>query len=381
MQTLSIADLGVRQQTGVSELSATVRRGDHSQNLYFRTTHSPVATSADPFVPAVLLPAMRAGFDIHIDTPVSTAILASAERVQEVEAAWNIPWHLIKIDADNSAHTGEHTGSNGAVAAFFSGGVDSFYTLQKHLDEITHLVFVSGFDIPLGRSDARELAMRQLRKVSEAVGLPLIEVETNLRDFSDGLNFSWEPQHGAALAAVAHFLAPGFDKIYFPSSFALPFLLPFGSHPGLDPLWGSSSLEINHDGIEATRFDKIGALSDWDLALQNLRVCWQVVEGQYNCCRCRKCLWTMAFLRSFGVLECATCFPCELDLQALGRQHADQYEQRYRLFQAISHIESMGGDPELVDALHKVLQQKPPQRRPRWRRALGRLKASIRKRK
>lgn len=373
MKQLSIRDLRTTRLADESELRASVRWGRAEQDIYFRTAHAAFANVADPFVPAVLLPAMRRRFDVGVEAPVSNAMLAAAKRVQTVEAAWNSTWSIIDVAAAGEIRATAQRGSSGGVGLFFSGGVDSFYSLRQHRAEITHLIFVSGFDLPVHRADARELALSRLRKVAEAVDVELIEVETNLRGFSERLDFSWEDQHGAALSAVAHFLAPGFRRIYFPSGSALPFLHPHGSHPGLDPLWGSESLQIVHDGIEATRFDKIGAICDWDIALENLRVCWQVVEGRYNCCRCRKCLWTMAFLRAHGALERAKSFPEPLDLRVLGRQAADNSEQRYRMLAAIAALERRGDDDGLLHALRQALQRVSRRRSP-WRRAIRRCK-------
>ena len=355
MKSLEIAELADARQTGVARLSAFVRWGSESRELFFRTAHSPTAVSGDPFVPAVLLPAMRAKLDLTIRSPVSAEILAAALRVQEVEWAWHPGWRIVKLDAVAKRADAQGASSALAVGAFFSGGVDSFYTLQKHRREITHLIFVSGFDVPLHRPAMRELILRELRGTADEIGLPLIEVETNLRELSNGLGFSWEHQHGAGLAAVAHFLAPGFEKIYVPSTYALPFLAPYGSHPGLDPLWGSPYLELVHDGIEATRLDKIGALSQWDTAVRNLRVCWALAEGQYNCCRCSKCLSTMALLRAHHALERARSFPVPLDLQRLSEAAPELTEQRYRFIQVITKLEQRGDDPALVDSLRKAL--------------------------
>jgi hypothetical protein len=374
MKTLEIDRLETGSSGGVAELSAFLRFGAHSRQIFFRTAHGPVATSGDPFVPAVVLPAMAGKFDIDLRFAISDEMVLAASRIQEMESAWHPAWRIAKLNPSGNADL--RRPSTGAVGAFFSGGVDSFYTLQKHRDEITHLIFVSGFDVPLHRSALRQLITRELRKTAEEVGLPLIEVETNLREFSNGLQFSWEEQHGAALAAVAHFLAPSFDKVYLPSSYALPFLLPYGSHPGLDPLWSSKSLTLVHDGIEATRFDKIGALRAWDTAVRSLRVCWQLVEGQYNCCQCRKCLWTMAFLRAHGILERATSFPRPLDLEKLSEQGADATEHRYRLLQAIAMVEARGNDPALVVALRNALKPKNSLRRS-LRRWVKRLKLVV----
>lgn len=384
MKTLEIDDLRCESRGGVRELSAVFRSAAGRRRIFFRTSHTPVASGADAFVPAALLPAMRGKLDVDVRGAVSGAILLAAERVQAIERAWHPAWSMVKLDAA-ATDAGPERASNGAVAAFFSGGVDSFYTLRKHRKEITHLVFVAGFDVPLHRAALRQLITGELRRTADELELPLVEVETNLREFSDGSLFSWEDQHGAGLAAVAHFLAPSFAKFYIPSSYALPFLFPYGSHPGLDPMWNSESVELVHDGIEATRFDKIGALSAWDAAIRNLRVCWQLVEGQYNCCRCRKCLWTMAFLRAHGVLERATSFPVALDLRRLSEQGADATEHTYRLIQALAKVGSRGDDRELADALRDALSRKTPflhsvrrSTRRRWLHVYERLKAIVR---
>lgn len=346
-----------------SRLSAVVRAPSYAGEIFFGTSHSPIASSADPFVPAALLLAMGSRCDLEIRAPVSQEILRAAAHVQEVEWAWHRDWRIAKVSAASSRDdvrtvNGPGTPPAGAVGAFFSGGVDSFYTLQKHRQEITHLVFVSGFDIPLRRSALRQLVVRELRDAANEIGLPLIEVETNLRELSDGLAFSWEEQHGAALAAVAHFLAPGFRKIYVPSSYGLAFLFPYGSHPGLDPLWGSASLELPHDGIEATRFAKIGAISSWQVALRRLRVCWELPEDHYNCCRCGKCLWTMAFLRAHGALGNASSFPLPLDLRRLAEHPPKNTDHRHRFIQAIAMVERRGDDPELAQALRAAFGKK-----------------------
>jgi hypothetical protein len=357
MATLQIDNLRRESHAGTTELSAVFRLGPQSRKIFFRTAHSPVASFGDPFVAAALLPAMRAKLDIDLRCAVSEDIVLAAGRVQAIERAWHPRWGNVTLN-ERAPKANPERAATRAVAAFFTGGVDSFYTLQKHRNEITHLVFVSGFDVPLHRSALRRFITQELCRTAEEIELPLVEVETNLREFSDDAQFSWEDQHGAGLAAVAHFLAPSFAKIYIPSTYALPFLVPYGSHPGLDPMWNSNSLELVHDGIEATRFDKIGALSSWDPAIRNFRVCWQLVEGQYNCCRCRKCLWTMALLRAHGVLDKAATFPLPLDLHRLSEQGADVTEQTYRLIQALAKIETRGDDPALAHALRNALDRK-----------------------
>lgn len=356
MTSLRVEAVEVAERAGMHELSATVSVGRSRWHLSFRSSTGPFEPTADPFVPATLPAAMRHGLRLEIDAPVSHGMLVAASRVQDVLAAWWPSWSPVGIDAAEVVTPqadAPGTSSAGSVGAFFSGGVDSFHTLQRHREAVDVAVFVVGFDVPVDRPDARSLVVDGLRRATSSVGLPLIEVETDIRMLSDDLDVHWERQHGASLAAVAHLLAPtGLGSVLLPSTNALAFVEPYGSHPGLDPLWGSDRVAIVHDGAHANRFEKVGAISDWDVALKHLRVCWQLHEGEYNCGRCRKCVWTMAFLRAHGVLDRATTFPMPLDLDLLRSQPVRTAEHRHRLLQA---IEAARHDPELVDALRASL--------------------------
>jgi asparagine synthetase B (glutamine-hydrolysing) len=98
------------------------------------------------------------------------------------------------------------------VGCFFSGGVDSFYTLLKHRQEVTHIIFVHGFDIALEEKELRSRASRMAQEVARELGVTLIEVETNLRSFSDKV-VGWGKYHGAAMASVALLFQHRFSKV------------------------------------------------------------------------------------------------------------------------------------------------------------------------
>jgi hypothetical protein len=357
MKQILVNNISQHYRDNYYELTATLHNQTASQDIWFRTTHSPVTTLADPFVPIALLPAMSQNLRLSIDAPISTCLLRGAMRVQHLQQFWDKSLSLVELNLQPQPLSDlSDPREKDAVGAFFSGGVDSFYTLKKHRQEITHLIFVHGFDIPLWRKNLRELVASRMRKIALELNLELVEVETNLRQYSDR-HVGWEDYHGAAMAAVAHFLAPGFSKIYIPSGYAYAFLFPYGSHPGLDPLWGSQPLELVHDGCEATRFEKIQDLASWNFALQNLRVCWQLIEGNYNCCHCRKCLWTMAFLRACKALDRATSFHLPLDLEELSNKPLKQ-PFAFPPSQIIAAVEEQGDDPQLIQALRKALQEK-----------------------
>lgn len=359
---------------GTSALVASIRTGQDADEVWFRTAGQLCCPVADPLVPLLLFPAMRLGLPLTVDGPVSSGLLRCAERVQQVKSVWDISIGEVPVRAAEIASC--RVGGS-AVGCFFSGGVDSFYTLQRHRPEVTHLIFVHGFDIPLRRTAFRERVSAELHRLARELELELVEVETNLRDYSDRY-VGWDDYHGAAMAAVAHFLSPGFGKIYFPATYAYAFLSAYGSHPGLDPLWSTESLEIVHDGCEANRFEKIQALTDWEFAIRNLRVCWQCVEGRLNCGRCRKCLWTMAFLRACGALERAETFGAPLDLDALRRFPPTRLDEIARYVGALRAVEQAGEDPNLAEVLRDGLaaarQRRSTEARVgRWIRRIARL--------
>ena len=74
----------------------------------------------------------------------------------------------------------------GKTAAFFSGGVDSSYTVvhaaRSQDVKIDDLIFLHGFDIPIGNDPAFERAFDNARTVADALGVRLIPLATNLRE-------------------------------------------------------------------------------------------------------------------------------------------------------------------------------------------------------
>ena len=72
--------------------------------------------------------------------------------------------------------------------------------------------------------------------------------------------------------AVAHALAPRIDLAWLASSYDIPHLHPCGSHPLLDPEYGSHDLAIRHRDAGLSRIDKLRIVAGWETAFQNFRV-------------------------------------------------------------------------------------------------------------
>jgi hypothetical protein len=262
--------------------------------LWYRVPDSyPVARSADPFLAAALLPAMARGEELEVDSAltVSPELLENAFHLQEVFHTWNPALKKIPI----TARTARAEELSGGGLSFFSGGVDSTHTFLKHLDDISHVVFIHGFSF-YSADESYKAAVEGNTSLVAAFGKTLIPVETNFYPFGYRYALSILLTQGSCLASVALLL--GFSVAYIPAAVAYDQLVPIGSHPLTDPLWSNECVQIVHDGREARRVDKLRAIAPYAEALANLRVCENDIN--VNCGRCGKCLRTMVALRFLG---------------------------------------------------------------------------------
>ncbi len=353
MATLRLTNVCRDSLAGRERLCADFRVGWRSRKVWLRASEGPLADTANPFVAAALVPAMRRGWSIEVDGSVSAKLLEGTERIQEIITGWYPSYRRVPLKVTSEA--GDRPQPGRCVASFFSGGVDSFYTLRQHREEITHLIFVHGLDIPLHRRLQRRRISSAIHELAGTMDLCLVEVETNLRQFGEA-HVSWPKAYfGSVLAAVALLLAPRFAKFYLPGTLSRDQLEPMGSHPDLDPNWSDGSIELVHDGLEATRSQKLLAIADWAPVQSHLRVCYQSPAKALNCGRCRKCLWTMMLLSAGGWLERVKTFDTPLDLQALSLYPPASGQQRDRVEVALALLRHRNADPELQAVLASML--------------------------
>jgi hypothetical protein len=331
-------------------------KGLEQWRIWYRSERALLAEDIDPFLPATLLAAMKLGNELTLSGPVSAALLRSLPRIQDIVHCW---WpELRKIEVHASPRSSRPVAEGqGGVGTMFTGGVDSFYTLLKHCDEITHLIFVHGFDVPLESMDLRRRVSEQVRSVADALGKHVIEIETNFRQMSDRF-LSWMSYFGSALASIALLLAPQLKRVYIPSSNTYAQLYPVGAHPLLDPLWSTEAVDIVHDGCEASRIDKVSALSKSEVALRSLRVCWENRGGAYNCGQCEKCLRTMVSLRIVGALDRCRTFNGVIDLSTVASLDLPNEHVRAIWEDSLLELRKNGRDPALVEAMSRCLAPK-----------------------
>jgi hypothetical protein len=312
--------------------------------------------AADALLAAALLPAMRTGQPLISEAPVSPQLLAALPRIQDVFRSWRQRYPVwgqyqrVAIDAPVRAMPLFHPGRG--VAAFFTGGVDSFYTALRHRNEIDALVYVCGFDVAISDVELESRVLDGVRAAADELGIELVVVRTDLRAFSNEFS-KWDHYHGAALASVAHLLAASFEKIYLPATQTYAYLAPLGSHPLVDPLWSTEDLEIVHDGCEASRLEKLELIAD-ELAAQHwLRVCWENRGGRYNCGTCEKCLRTMVALDALGMLESFESLPHHIGLLDITRVRFP--ELRYTWEASLELLERTHRDPAVARAVRRRL--------------------------
>lgn len=316
--------------------------------------------SASPFVPPLLLLAAYRSRDLIIDAPVSAALLDQLPAVLTLWNGWDPRAECIDVKATPIRMVRRAS----AAAAFFSGGVDSFYSVVANDSRyvatdprsIRSLIFCHGFDIRLDDRDRHEFVRAELARAANALGKALISVRTNARDFVTCVDWAHHG-YGPCLGGLGLALSAIADTIYVPAAYAYQQIHAEGanaSHPFVDPLWSTENVDIVHSGGEATRAQKIAHLSRSPVALAHLRVCWQNRAGTYNCCRCEKCLRTMVELELCGVLGRMPAFPQPLTADVLRslriHPHLFGFWQEW-----LDRARRANVDPRLCEAVERVL--------------------------
>jgi hypothetical protein len=378
---ITVTDIQRIAEDSHVRLQARVSGADYDGfELWFRYPagyYDAVSTRADPFVAALLLPAMARGATLRIEGPSSARMLQGIGRFMEVICNWWGEFRPVRIETDRPDAPHPASGER-VVASSFSGGVDSFYTLLKNehsdlpaADKISKLIFVHGFDIRLEHEAFYRGVAGRLDTVAKACNKELMQVSTNARQLA-AKPATWDRYHGTALIAVALGLQAGIRRLYIPASYPYKDLFPWGSHPLTDPLWSTESLDIVHDGCEATRVEKVRTqVSKSQVALDNLRVCWEDHRALYNCNTCEKCIRTKLNLQIAGVLQACTSFDGKLRYRDIKRLCV--YGDHAELF-AKDNLEALrkyGGDPRLIKALNTALHSWGPHGRRLMRRHLG----------
>jgi len=299
----------------VGEVAYDDRRG--KTELYWFEAPQRVAghlsDSGNPWFVCLMPLAVTLGEPLRIAKPVDPLLLENARTLMRIWRAWYPHLRLVSVEAQP---LGKAMEDSRRTAAFFSGGVDSFFTVLRHRPEaeepakpfVDDFLSVWGFDIPLTNDAAFERTRAALQQAAAELGKDLVDVATNIRTTRlDEAPWGYLC-HGCALAAVALALEGRYGQALIASASHVGHdMTPWGTHPLTDPLLSTSRTRIIHDGAEFTRVEKTELVSTSEVAMRHLRVCWRS-QSDMNCSACNKCYRTMTTLEVLGALERCTTF-------------------------------------------------------------------------
>lgn len=272
-----------------------------------------LSTSGNSWLVCLLPLAVKIREPLQICEPIDRVLFENVHELMLIWKRWYPDLHIVPIEA--TLVDSEQEDSRVRIASFFSGGVDSFFTILNHnfnsasgiQEDIDDLLCVWGFDVPLSNRMAFQQMLNTLQEVAFSFGKELIDVATNIKETR--LNEAgWGPLYfGSALASVGLSLEKRYRKLLIASNGLGWDIPPLGSHPLTDPLYSTSHTKIVHDALVYTRLEKIKFISDYEIVRKSLRVCWESISNE-NCCECMKCYRTMTPLAVLGVLDKFTTF-------------------------------------------------------------------------
>ncbi|MCW5714027.1 MAG: hypothetical protein KIT43_05885 [Bauldia sp.] len=213
------------------------------------------------------------------------------------------------------------------AASFFTGGIDSLFTLHRNLRSfpaghpwrIGRGLLAYRFDAGLGghtqADDERPVFDRLADRLAEGLAPLGVEIEVVDTNFREGVDFEsyMARLFSGFLIGMAHASGPGVYRLA--SAKDVPELRPHGSHPSLDDNTFSTVTRVIHDGHDVARLDKLSFLRDWQVDLSLLHVCWETpIAGPLNCGRCHKCRRTLVELAAVGLEDAAAGSFVEADL-------------------------------------------------------------------
>ena len=278
---------------------------------------------ADGFAATSLTLAMYNGEDLEIRGPISPKLAYNLYEFRQIFHTW-LPnlFQMVEIRYDQLAEP-PPLKSGGGVAAAFSGGIDSFFTLWSHLPEnqpildaqITHGIFAYGLDPHVEDKESYQIAFAEYAQIFDSLGLDLISVQTNAYLFAQ-FRINWIYFFGQPLIGAVQMLSPFLRRFYVPSGFTYSDNVLQGSSPLTDHLLSTERLDVIHHGASTGRIDKLKTVANWPVTHHKLRVCTNKKEtyGLQNCSSCDKCIRTIVTLSLLEALPKYNNFNSKISL-------------------------------------------------------------------
>ncbi len=199
--------------------------------------------------------------------------------------------------------------------SFFSGGVDSTFTVISNIEKKPILVSIWGSDIPVDEIAGWENFSNSINQFSKEFALEKLFIRSDFRKLLNTGNLNQEIlntndnwwhglQHGISIIShgVIYAYKKNIGNILIASSHSDTDLeerglniIPCASSPTIDNYFKFSNCKVKHDGFNFTRQEKIGKILDYVYKNNkniNIKVCWESIFGK-NCNVCLKCSKTI----------------------------------------------------------------------------------------
>lgn len=321
----------------------------------------------DSLVGGHLLWASTLGQDLVIHGVMSRTGLQRLQQLLEIRHALApVRYQPITLHPDHIRPAPPPRSTPGRTLAAMSGGLDSTFTVYRHAHRLLGdrsypldgLVLVFGFDVPLHRADRFAALHQRIERMAQAVGLPLLNVQTNAGELGGG---TW-PQSSMPLfsSVLAQCTGPGGTGLVSAGA-------PYGSAyvalshtPPLDALCTNDDFRLVTDGAGFGRADKVEALLPYPEAVANLRVCWQGPDPAKNCGVCEKCVMTRINFLCAGVRH-PPCFDTPISVDHIRQLPLSSLHQARDFFRfCLVEMEARGTRGPEADLLRRRLSRVPP---------------------
>jgi hypothetical protein len=303
-----------------------------------------VSRNGDAFVIAALPICACYNEPLYIEEPVSDGLLRQIPSVLDKFIEFFPSFSKIPIipsgtEAQPADHDKDHL-----TACMFSLGLDSLYTLFKNADEIDLLIMKTSEHDDWAPAYERMVVAATVSTLNELGShADLLVVRSNIWKLSEGLVDLGKHYHGAALISLANLFSAGIRKTFIGGSFPYDALRPWGSHPDLDVLWSTESMEIVHDS-PIRRLDKCRALAEKPQLFEYLRVCPLYLGDRFNCGWCPKCVSMSINLYACGVLDYCKTLPQTIPVERL--RHIPLAPIMVGFMDLDRWLEALGDSPE-----------------------------------
>ncbi|MFM7182676.1 MAG: hypothetical protein ACKO2G_14590 [Verrucomicrobiales bacterium] len=308
----------------------------------------------EPAMAALLPFAMARHWDLVAEASAATGFAEVLEEYALISDAWLEDWRKPRIEMHTESEPQILPQGRGE-AAFFSGGVDSFYTLVARQGQLADVVFLTGFDIEPVMTAHSRLADKAIHAAARMFGVGVVHVETNVRALRH-YALDWVYMGGAVLAGTALLLRGLYQRVHVASDSTWKGCLPAHEHPVMHNLWRLPGFRMRCDMVSIPRVERVRLLGmAMPGALAHLRVCWDMLPFHLNCGKCEKCQRTLAALEVFGFRQqAAPAFESsDLDWEMISSLRPDSMRRPY--WQEITDAARQLGRRDISDPLDEML--------------------------